>query len=103
VQFHEQVAGTEAFESTAPSTFGTDESLAVLQFQGGSGEASSHHPSQAERVGVQKNRPQVRVIGVLTAVDLRADLVALDASCLRGALPPVDLRAVCFVRAIANW
>ena len=25
---------------------------------------------------------------------------ALVASCLRGALPPVDLRAVCFVRAI---
>ena len=29
--------------------------------------------------------------------DLRALLVA---SCLRGALPPVDLRAVCFVLAI---
>jgi len=28
--------------------------------------------------------------------DLRAALVA---SCFRGALPPVDLRAVCFVRA----
>ena len=27
-------------------------------------------------------------------------LAALEASCLRGALPPVDLRAVCFVRAI---
>jgi hypothetical protein len=34
-------------------------------------------------------------------VDLR-DLVAFAASCLRGALPPVDLRAVCFVRAIAS-
>ena len=31
------------------------------------------------------------------APDLRAALVA---SCLRGALPPVDFRAVCFVRAI---
>jgi len=30
--------------------------------------------------------------------DLRA---ALDARALRGALPPVDLRAVCLVRAIA--
>ena len=29
-------------------------------------------------------------------------LAALVASCLRGALPPVDLRAVCFVRAIAD-
>jgi hypothetical protein len=32
---------------------------------------------------------------------LRADdLADLAASCLRGALPPVDLRAVCLVRAI---
>lgn len=27
---------------------------------------------------------------------------ALEASCFRGALPPVDLRAVCLVRAIAT-
>ena len=27
-------------------------------------------------------------------------LAALVASCLRGALPPVDLRAVCLVRAM---
>lgn len=32
---------------------------------------------------------------VLRAADLAA-------SCLRGALPPVDLRAVCFVRAIGD-
>jgi hypothetical protein len=25
----------------------------------------------------------------------------MEASCFRGALPPVDLRAVCFVRAIS--
>ena len=36
----------------------------------------------------------------LTAAVLRAWDFA--ASCLRGALPPVDLRAVCLVRAIAN-
>ena len=30
-------------------------------------------------------------------------LCALTASCLRGALPPVDLRAVCFVRAMRVW
>ena len=29
-------------------------------------------------------------------------LAALVASCLRGAFPPVDLRAVCLVRAIVN-
>jgi hypothetical protein len=33
----------------------------------------------------------------VAGADLRAALVA---SCLRGALPPVDLRAVCLVRAI---
>ena len=41
----------------------------------------------------EKNRKNAPVAGA----DLRAALVA---SCLRGALPPVDLRAVCFVRAI---
>ncbi len=35
----------------------------------------------------------------VAGADLRAALVA---SCLRGALPPVDLRAVCFVRAIVG-
>jgi len=29
-------------------------------------------------------------------------LAAFVANCLRGALPPVDLRAVCFVRAMSN-
>ena len=33
----------------------------------------------------------------MAGADLRAALVA---SCLRGALPPVDLRAVCLVRAM---
>ena len=33
----------------------------------------------------------------LAGADLRATLLA---SCFRGALPPVDLRAVCFVRAM---
>ncbi len=30
-------------------------------------------------------------------------LAALVANCLRGAFPPVDLRAVCFVRAMSSW
>ena len=34
----------------------------------------------------------------VAGADLRAAFVA---SCLRGALPPVDLRAVCLVRAMA--
>ena len=33
----------------------------------------------------------------MAGADLRAALVA---SCLRGALPPVEMRAVCLVRAI---
>ena len=37
---------------------------------------------------------------ILTAVLRAAE--DLEASCLRGALPPVDLRAVCLVRAIVN-
>jgi hypothetical protein len=36
----------------------------------------------------------------VVGADLRAALVA---SCLRGALPPVDLRAVCFVLAIKKY
>ena len=40
-----------------------------------------------------------RVILVLAGADLRAALVA---SCLRGALPPVDLRAVCLVWAMVD-
>ena len=35
----------------------------------------------------------------VAGADLRAALVA---SCLRGALPPVDLRAVCLVRAMVD-
>jgi hypothetical protein len=36
---------------------------------------------------------------VVKGADLRAALVA---SCWRGAAPPVDLRAFCFVRAMAK-
>merc|ERR1719270_208366 len=36
----------------------------------------------------------------VAGADLRAALVA---SCFLGALPPVDLRAVCFVRAMLSW
>merc|ERR1719383_1637205 len=45
--------------------------------------------------------PGLYLRGFLTPPVLGADLrAALVASCLRGAFPPVDLRAVCFVRAI---
>lgn len=41
--------------------------------------------------------------GFFTPLVAGADfLAAFVASCLRGALPPVDLRAVCFVRAISR-
>jgi hypothetical protein len=42
------------------------------------------------------NQVQTEDVPVAGA-DLRAALVA---NCFRGAFPPVDLRAVCFVRAI---
>jgi len=38
-------------------------------------------------------------VGRVTGADLRA---ALEASCLRGALPPVDLRAVCYLVSITK-
>ncbi len=51
--------------------------------------------SRAARV-VYRNR-----CGFLTPPVVGADLrAALVASCLRGAFPPVDLRAVCLVRAM---
>ena len=46
--------------------------------------------------GCQKKKEK-RLVPPVAGADLRAALVA---SCLRGALPPVDLRAVCLVRAI---
>ena len=50
----------------------------------------------------EKKRRQATI--TLTAVLRAADLADLAANCLRGALPPVDLRAVCLVRAIdMNW
>ncbi len=60
-----------------------------------------------KREGVKRGRPfQLSLSRVsllhnapVAGADLRAALVA---SCLRGALPPVDLRAVCFVRAIVG-
>ena len=48
-------------------------------------------------------KPGPHLCGFLTPPVAGADLrAALVASCLRGALPPVDLRAVCFVRAMAT-
>ena len=49
-----------------------------------------------ENLGKIKEK-EVATNAPTVGADLRAALVA---SCLRGALPPVDLRAVCLVRAI---
>jgi len=54
----------------------------------------SLHPISVHPIPSPKKNSQ------LTAVLRAAD--DLPASCLRGALPPVDLRAVCLVRAITN-
>ncbi|GBP97058.1 hypothetical protein EVAR_46757_1 [Eumeta japonica] len=42
-------------------------------------------------------------VGLLHAAGGCALRAAFVASCLRGALPPVDLRAVCFVRAMTDY
>ena len=47
----------------------------------------------------RKKKPLLNQNAPVAGADLRAALVA---SCLRGALPPVDLRAVCLVRAIVG-
>ena len=53
------------------------------------------------RISRSATVPGRYLCGFLTPPVAGADLrAALVASCLRGALPPVDLRAVCFVRAI---
>ena len=57
---------------------------------------SSEYTHRSSRVHQRNHKANSPVAGA----DLRAALVA---SCLRGALPPVDLRAVCLVRAIAAW
>ena len=46
---------------------------------------------------MQLQNAEVAISSPVAGADLRAALVA---SCLRGALPPVDLRAVCLVRAM---
>ena len=57
-----------------------------------------HKTSRTGRVSTE-----TRLWGFLTPPVAGADLrAALVANCLRGALPPVDLRAVCFVRAMAG-
>ena len=52
------------------------------------------------RISRSATVPGLYLCGFFTPPVAGADLrAALVASCLRGALPPVDLRAVCFVRA----
>merc|ERR1740138_931113 len=53
------------------------------------------------RISRSATVPGLKRWGFLTPPVEGADLrAALEASCLRGALPPVDLRAVCLVRAM---
>lgn len=54
---------------------------------------------------LMRSRATVAVVILsLTPPAVGADLrAALMASCLRGALPPVGFRAVCFVLAIVGW
>ncbi|CAN1166113.1 hypothetical protein LINPERPRIM_LOCUS34114 [Linum perenne] len=53
------------------------------------------------RISRRATVPGLNLCGFFTPPVAGADfLAAFVASCFRGALPPVDLRAVCFVRAI---
>ena len=55
------------------------------------------------RISLNATVPGRYLCGFLTPPVAGADLrAALVASCFLGALPPVDLRAVCLVRAIVN-
>ena len=59
--------------------------------------AAAQRGEGVERLRMNENHE--RKDAPVAGADLRAALVA---SCLRGALPPVDLRAVCLVRAIVS-
>ena len=55
-----------------------------------------------EKQTVKNNSTHYRC-GFFTPPVVRPDaLAALVASCFRGAFPPVDFRAVCFVRAMLD-
>lgn len=55
------------------------------------------------RISLRATVPGLYLCGFFTPpVDGALFRAALVANCLRGALPPVDLRAVCFVRAIVE-
>ena len=61
-----------------------------------------HHPTH--RISLNATVPGLYLCGFLTPPVVGADLrAALVASCFLGALPPVDLRAVCLVRAIVRF
>ena len=61
----------------------------------------SYHYCCKRRISRRATVPGRYLWGFLTPPVAGADLrAALVANCLRGALPPVDLRAVCLVRAI---
>jgi hypothetical protein len=59
---------------------------------------SSREFSRAPRPPLSREFSSNARVPPVVGADLRAALVA---SCFLGALPPVDLRAVCFVRAMA--
>ena len=73
--------------------------LSDEQFRGLLVLADFHHPTH--RISLNATVPGLYLCGFLTPPVVGADLrAALVASCFLGALPPVDLRAVCLVRAI---
>ncbi len=62
---------------------------------------NEYHMVGPHRISRSATVPGLKRCGFLTPADVGADMRAFcEARAFRGALPPVDLRAVCFVRAI---
>lgn len=87
---------TEVCEWAIQSIFGNDEFHEVRRYQDGNDGVSWHHQRPKGNTLVRCWWYLMECRG-LTGADLRA---ALLASCLRGAFPPVDLRAVCYFHRV---
>ena len=78
----------------------------MQQYLGDNGEASLHRRRLVPIYGLPWLQVCANLISCVLAVCLH-DLVTISGLvhtyCLRGAFPPVDLRAVCFVRAILRF
>lgn len=67
------------------------------------GDIHSRVAHTALKLTIKANKQATRVDSAINSEgSIIVGNIPFVASCLRGALPPVDLRAVCLVRAIGN-